>query len=185
MKPLKHLLTLVLFVLLSTAFTACKSTSAVLPTPTTETNTDREEKTIIHKGELEVPADSTYKKLYLECVNGKVVIKKPSLKDTIKTPSGEKKQSALPKKKKGLQEPKATINDNVLEIDCYQDAQKLFYDWKETWIKEHKTTTIKIPYAVVTPLTWWQKTRLIAGSIFLGLIALVCVATGLRLLKVI
>ena len=169
MKQIQHLLALVLFVLLSTAFTACKSTSAVLPTKTTDSTTTKIVTTEIHDTVFKTQKDSSYYKAYIECVNGKPVIIQKS-----KDESHKGKYVAV---------PKVNLTDSQLRVDCEVAAQEYFAKWKDTYIKEHKQITIRIPYPVETPLSWWQHTRIIAGNVFLSLLALACIAGALRLLK--
>jgi hypothetical protein len=161
-----HFLSLLfLFVLLATTLSSCKSAS-VVPPATTETTTTKTIKEVIHDTVFETKKDSSYYKAYLECVNGKVVLKS----DT----------KPIVKPGKFLQPPKVSLKDNILKIDCKAEAQKLFAQWKDTYTKEHQSTIQRIPYPVEQPLSWFQKTELILGRIFLGLIL---VFTTLGVLK--
>lgn len=159
---------LFLFVLLATTLSSCKSTS-VVPPATTETVQTVTIKEVIRDTVYEIKPDSSYYKAYLECINGKVVVKqntKPILK------SG-----------KFLQPPKVNLKDNILTIDCKAEAQKLFAQWKDTYTKEHKSIIQKIPYPVEKPLSWWQKTEIILGRLFLGLILVFTVLGVLKYFK--
>jgi len=156
---------LFLFVLLATTLSSCKSTS-VVPPATTETIQTVTIKEVIRDTVFEIKPDSSYYKAYLDCVDGKVVVKqntKPILK------SG-----------KFLQPPKVNLKDNILTIDCKAAAQKLFAQWKDTYTKEHKSIIQKIPYPVEKPLSWWQKTEIILGRLFL---VLILIFTALGVLK--
>lgn len=161
---------LFLFVLLATTLSSCKSTS-VVPPATTETINTVTIKEVIHDTVFEIKPDSSYYKAYLDCVDGKVVVKKNT--------------KPLIKSGKFLQPPKVNLKDNILTIDCKAEAQKLFAQWKDTYTKDHKSVIQKIPYAVEKPLSWWQKTEIILGRIFLGLLALLAIVVALRLTKVI
>lgn len=166
-----HFLSLLfLFVLLATTLSSCKSAS-VVPPATTETTNTITIKEVIRDTVFQTEKDSSYYKAYLECVNGKVVLKS----DT----------QPIVKPGKFLQPPKVSLKDNILTIDCKAEAQKLFAQWKDTYTKEHQSTIKQIPYAVEKPLSWWQKTEIILGRIFLGILALFAIVVTLRLTKVI
>ncbi|PXY44521.1 hypothetical protein [Flavobacterium hydrophilum] len=167
---LKFCLSIFCFVVLATTLVACKSSSVVPPT-TTETTTTTTTKEVVRDTVFEVLQDSSYYKAYLECINGKVAIKqdvKPIL-----TPG------------KNLEPPKVNLKDNVLTVDCKAEAIKLFAQWKDVYTKEHKQITQKIPYPVEKELTWWQKTQMILGDIFLVIIGLLIIVVVLRLTSVI
>lgn len=159
---------LFLFVLLATTLSSCKSTS-VVPPATTETIKTVTIKEVIHDTVFQTKPDSSYYKAYLDCVDGKVVVKQ-NTKPIIK--SG-----------KFLQPPKVNLKDNILTIDCKAEAQKFFAQWKDTYTKEHQSIIQKIPYPVEKPLSWWQKTEIILGRLFLGLILIFAALGILRYLK--
>lgn len=74
---------------------------------------------------------------------------------------------------KYLQSPQVGIRDNVLQVDCYAQAQRLFHQWKETQIKETQQTVrtiIEPPKVVEKPFTGWQKFQLWSGRVFLILL---------------
>ena len=169
---LKHLLTIFYSVVLAATLISCKSTSVVPPT-TTETSTTKIVTVTVHDTILETQKDSSYYKAYMECVNGKVVI------------AQHPKSKPETKKGKYLKPPKVDIKDNVLQVDCLAEAQKLFYQWQEQYIQENKSSVVRIPYPVIQPLTWWQTTQIWSGRIFLNLLLLIAIVTALRLLKVI
>jgi len=159
---------LFLFVLLATTLSSCKSTS-VVPPATTETTKTATIKEVIRDTIFQTQKDSSYYKAYLDCVDGKVVVKqntKPILK------SG-----------KFLKPPKVTLKDNTITIDCEAEAQKLFYQWKDVYRENMKSVLQKIPYPVEKPLSWWQKTEIILGRIFLGLILVFTVLGVLKYFK--
>lgn len=161
---------LFLFVLLATTLSSCKSTS-VVPPATIETKDTITIKEVIRDTVFEIQKDSSYYKAYLDCVNGKVVISP---------------KSKVESRKGGfVQIPKVDLKDNILTIDCKVEAQKLFAQWKDTYTKEHKSTIQKIPYPVEKQLSTWQKSQIILGRIFLGLLVLIAIAVGLRITKVI
>lgn len=149
MKNFKHLVSVFVFVCLATMLVACKSTSVVPPT-TTETVTTKTVKEVIRDTVFITPKDSSYYKAYLECVNGQVVISKPLLK-----------------KGNYLQPPSVNIKDNILQVDCQAEAQKLFAKWKDNYTTESKATIQKIPYPIEKQLSWWQITQIWCGRLFL------------------
>jgi hypothetical protein len=172
MKPIKLLLT-ICCVVLAITLAGCKSSAGVIPPTTTEIKNLHSEKEIVHDTLKVVEKDSSFYRAYLECVNGKVQIKPPK-----ETPLGAKPPSS--QKGKNLNAPKVNIKDNVLEVDCVAEAQKIFWQWKEKWISDHKETTIKIPYPVKVPLSDWQSFQIWCGRIFLALLILFIGAGILR-----
>jgi hypothetical protein len=168
---LKNLLSfLFLFCLLATTLVACKS-SGVVPPTTTETTTSTTTETVVRDTVFAVQKDSSYYKAYLECINGKVVVKTTT--------------EPIVKAGKHLEPPKVNIKDNVITVDCLSEAYKLFAQWKDVYIKEHKSEIKRIPYPVIQPLSWWQNTQIILGRIFLGILIVFAIVVGLRLTKVI
>jgi hypothetical protein len=146
---------------------SCKA--GVVPPTTTDTTTTKTETVILHDTILTTEKDSSYYRAYLDCVNGKVII----------TPKVKTKKGSY------LQPPKVNIKDNILQVDCEAEAQKLFTKWKEKFISEHRATIQRIPYPVEKELTWWQKSRMTLGSIFLVLLLLIALVVALRFSRVI
>ncbi len=137
--------------------------------PVVITNTREITKTVrdtIYK----VEADSSYYHAFIDCINGK-----PFIRETALT-----KQNS--KAGKNLKVPSATIKENTLIVDCYVNEQELKKQWEETYIKEHEQTPIyiKTPVEVVKPLSWWQKTQLWFGRIFIGILLLFIIIGVLR-----
>lgn len=166
-----HLLSsLFLLFLLATTLSSCKSAS-VVPPATIETTKTITIKEVVRDTIFETKKDSSYYKAYLECVNGKVVLKK----DT----------KPIVKSGNFLQPPKVSLQDNILTIDCKAEAQKLFAQWKDVYTNAVLQTITEHPYMVEKQLSWWQKTEIILGRIFLGILTLFAILVGLRLTKVI
>lgn len=159
-KQLKHILSVLFFVVLATTLVACKSSSVVPPT-TAETITETTRKEVVRDSAFSIPKDSSYYKAYLECINGKVVLK-PDTKP-------------IAKPGKHLEPPKVSLEDNLLTIDCKQEAIKMFVKWKDVYIKSHQQIIKKIPYPVPQELSWWQQTQIILGRILLLIAALLAV----------
>jgi hypothetical protein len=153
-----------LFLVIGT-LVSCKSNSVPLSTKT-EVNTITT-KEVIKDTLFEIPKDSSYYKAWLDCYNGKVIIK------------------GTPQVKAGkfLNIPKVSIQNNQLNIDCQTEAQRLFAEWKETYISEHKQEKITIPVPYKVPLTYWQQTEIWCGRIFIGLVILTIVYLILKLEK--
>ena len=171
MKSTKYYVLMVVFLLLCTAFTACKSTSAVLPQTNTDSTSTKAVEIKIHDTILQTKPDSSYYKAYLERVNGMVVL---SQKSKVETQAGNY-----------LKPPRVHIKDNILQVDCQAESQKLFAQWKEMYTKENHSVIKKIPYSIEKQLSWWQKTQMIAGDIFLIILILFIVVIALRLTSVI
>lgn len=143
-------------VFISLVLLSCASKRAT--EPVVITNTKETVKTIKDTTYV-VKADSTFYNAYIECVNGKPVLKEPVTKGSAK-------------KESGLQTPKVNLVGNQLTVECEKKAQELYKQWRETYIKEHEQTPvyIKTPVEVVKPLSWWQKTQIWFGRIFIGIL---------------
>lgn len=157
MKRLKQIMSVLFFVCLVTTLVACKSTSVVPPT-TIDNSIIKTVKEVIHDTVFTTQKDSSYYRAYLNCVNGKVVLK----------------EKTVPLSTKGnhLQPPNVNIKDNILTVDCKAEAQKLFAQWKDTYTTELQKLIKKVPYPVPAQISWWQKTQMILGDLFLVLLAL-------------
>lgn len=156
-------------VVLVALLVGCKSSASSLPPASTESTKERIVTIKVHDTILKTEKDSSYYKAYIECVNGKPVLKKP----TVQTQG------------KHLNAPKVHLNGNELNVDCVAEAQKLFFQWKETYVAETNSITRSIPYAVVQPLTWMQTTQIWFGRIFIFLLLVFIIATILRYKKII
>lgn len=109
-----------------------------------------------------IDADSSYYEAYIDCINGK-----PVIRETTQTQLNSKPGRAL-------QKPKAQLSGNKLNVDCYKDLEELHKQWEETYIKEHEQQPIyvDVPVEVEKPLTWFQKFQIWLGRIFLSIISL-------------
>ena len=166
---LKNFLSLLfLFCLLATTLSSCKSTGVVPPT-TIKTTSAVTTKEVLHDTVFQTEKDSSYYKAYLECVNGKVVVKQ----DT----------KSIQKSGKFLKPPNVSLKDNLLIIDCEAEAQKKYAQWKDTYTSAVLQTITEHPYVIEKPLSWWQKTEIILGQIFLGLILIFTALGVMRYLK--
>lgn len=148
-------------------FAACKSSSVPLSTQT-EVNTITT-KVVIKDTVFVTQKDSSYYKAWLDCFEGKVIIKGP------------------PEIKAGkfITAPKVSLSNNQLKIDCYSEAQRLFAQWKETYVLENKQSEIKIPVPYKEPLSYWQQTQLWCGRTFMALVILAIVYFIIKFQKII
>lgn len=117
-----------------------------------------------------VKADSSYYYAFVDCVNGK-----PVIRETPETKSQSKPGTIL-------NQPKIKLNGNALEVECYKSAQELYHQWRETYIKEHEQTPIYVDQPVYKdkPLTWFQTTQIWLGRIFLGFLAVIVLVLILK-----
>lgn len=147
-------------VVLAFAIASCSTPQRVLER---ETVTQiRTVETILKDTLLTIPADSAFYKLYVDCVNGK-----PVLRDIANSSNSPEKTNHTSEQNK--KPPKATLNGNELNITCYQQAQKLFFSWKEKYIKEEISTqkTIQLPpVPIEKKLSWWQQLWISLGKFY-------------------
>lgn len=165
MKQLKILLT-ICCVVLAITLGGCKSQTSVIPPKTIETIKEITTEVVVKDTFFSVEKDSSFYQAYIDCINGKPVIKE------VKTKSG-----------KNLKAPKVTINGNDLRINCDVEAQKLFYSWKEKYIKEHSNTKETVPLSIKLPLTNWENVQIWFGRIFMVLLLVLLILVILRLTK--
>jgi hypothetical protein len=168
MKNIKHFLSVFCFVCLATMLVACKSTSVVPPTAI-ETIITKTVKEVIRDTVFETKKDSSYYKAYLKCLNGKVIL---SPKSKVQSQKG-----------KYLQPPSVNIKDNILQVDCRAEAQKLFAQWKDIYRENMKSvlTTKYVP--VEKQLSWWQTTQIWCGRLFLLVLFAFALGTAYRTYK--
>jgi uncharacterized lipoprotein YehR (DUF1307 family) len=164
MKKIKMLLSFMFlsFVLVG-MLAGCKTANAIPPI-TIEKTKIITQKEVIHDTVFETKKDSSYYKAWLECQDGKVVIK------------------GKPQKTKGksLEPPKVNIKDNVLTVDCKAEAQKMFASWKDTYIHENSQTNTSKPVLIEKQFSNWQHFQIWCGRLFLGLLFLILVTGFLR-----
>lgn len=124
---------------------------------------------------FKIEADSSSYKAFIDCVNGK-----PIIRETAET-------KAESKKGKILNIPKTVLKGNQLTVDCYKKEQELKKQWEETHVKESEQIPIYIPTPVEVekPLTFWQKTQIWFGRIFMGILSIFIIIGVLRWRKLI
>lgn len=98
---------------------------------------------------VEIVPDSSFYKALIDCKNGKALIRE----GTEKTSLG-----------RNLNRPKVSLENNVLQVDCESQAQKLFISWKEKYIKE--TEKEKQP-VTINVLTFWQELQIKGFRLFM------------------
>lgn len=165
---MKKILTYCCVVVLVALLAGCKTPASSLPPPSTKEITTKEVIVTIRDTVFKTEKDSSFYKAYIECVNGKPVLKNPKSKPG-----------------KNLPAPNVDLDGNELNVNCKKEAESLFYEWKEKYIKENQSKEIRIPYAVPAEFTQFQIVQLWLGRIFLFLILLLIVAAILRYKKVI
>lgn len=106
---------------------------------------------------LVIPADKSQYIAELAVQGNKIVVKDANIKRS---------------KNKVLQPPKVQLQNNKLIVDCESEAQRLFFEWKDKFIKEQKVVEIRIPVAVPLSLSWWQQTQIWLGRGFMLLVFL-------------
>lgn len=144
--------------ILSLFILSCKTQKQIVETKTTETETTS-------RFEKEIPRDTTLK----------TESEESSFVGALKVDSSGAISVVPTKVESGsnaLQAPEVIIKNNTVYVDCQKDAEELFFEWKEKFIREHKTTTIEkeIPVLVKEDLSKWELTQIWLGRIFMFLI---------------
>lgn len=137
----KYITIPLLLIVLTMLLVSCGSTKPVMvtnETTTTKTVTER-----VHDTVFKIEKDSSYYEAYLECIEGKVVVK-----EVTKSEPG-----------RNLKSPKVRIDNNKLQVDCEAQAYEKYLTWVSKYVEEHKDKTIQVPI-VTNELTWWQQTQI-------------------------
>ena len=175
MKSLKIFSVIFSFFLLECLlFTSCKSK---LPEETKTTYVKAIEK--VKDTVFVIEKDSSMYQAYIDCVNGKPVLKQ-SFEDY---QNQHPKTATAPKQKEGkdLKIPKVKLSKNgLLTVNCEKEAQRLFATWKEKYTAE--ITETQKPIYIDKELTTWQNIQLYTGKITLGLLGLTILAFLIRFL---
>lgn len=144
---------------------SCNSRKPLEPPQIKETKTVKE---IIRDTVIQVQADSTYYDAWIECVNGKPVLREPSPPDKPKTAStpGTHKDN-----QKALQNPKVTLDEKGnLKVECYKEVERISAQLKNYY--EEKLRETRTPVYIEKPFAWYHKALMWLGGIFLTLIAI-------------
>lgn len=175
MKSLKIFSVIFSFFLLGCLLlTSCKSK---LPEETKNTYVKTIEK--VKDTVFVVEKDSSMYQAYIDCVNGKPVLRKSFEDDQNNYP----KSAEVPQRKAGkdLKIPKVKLSNNgLLTVNCEKEAQRLFATWKEKYTAE--ITETQKPIYIDKELTTWQNIQLYTGKITLGLLGLTILAFLIRFL---
>ncbi len=139
---------------MSLALVSCAGRKPLPPVTIEKTKTITE---VVKDTIYKVEADSSYYYAYVECINGKPVIKEPVFNQDQKLPEN--------RSGKNLQTPKVSLTGNVLSVQCYQQAQELFKQWRETYIREQEKKTV--PKYVEKPINWHLRILMYLGGIFI------------------
>lgn len=141
------------------AFTGCKS--KVIPGETKERIIIQKE--IVKDTILTIEKDSSFYSAYIDCVNGKPVLKELTI---------PVKGKVLPKNKAGrtLAIPNVSLENGVLSVNCQKEAEQKFITWKEKFIQEWNTEKKTVP--VPEALTKFQKIKMIIGGVIFWIVTI-------------
>lgn len=157
MKKSKRTLFAVGVVMISMGIASCSSRQkAINLQPTSTEKVTRTVEEVQRDTVWQVEADQSQYVAELAIQGSKIVVKEANIKRS---------------KQKVLQPPAVQIQGNKLIVDCYVEAQRLFFEWKEQYVQEKTVKEVRIPVPVPLELSWWQSTQLWLGRIFLLLIA--------------
>lgn len=147
-----------LVLLLALLLMSCGSRkTAINMQPTTTEQVTQTVEEVKRDTVLVIPADKSQYIAELAVQGNKIVVKDANIKRS---------------KNKVLQPPKVQLQNNKLIVDCESEAQRLFFEWKDKFIKEQKVVEIRIPVAVPLGLSWWQQTQIWLGRGFMLLVFL-------------
>ncbi|WP_235280474.1 hypothetical protein [Myroides profundi] len=134
---------------------SCKTAINMQPTTTEQVTQTVEE--VKRDTVLVISADKSQYVAELAVQGNKIVVKDTNIKRS---------------KNKVLQPPRVQLQNNKLIVDCESEAQRLFFEWKDKFIKEQKIVETRIPVAVPLSLSWWQQTQIWLGRGFMLLVFL-------------
>ncbi|REC47870.1 MULTISPECIES: hypothetical protein [Chryseobacterium] len=137
------------FILGCFAFTGCKS--KVIPGETKEKIIIQKE--IVKDTVLTIEKDSSFYSAYIDCVNGK-----PVLKENLKTTGNVFKNKAG----RVLAVPNVSLQNGILTVNCQKEAERKFFTWREKFLQEWNTDIKQVPVPI--PLTKFQKLKMAIGS---------------------
>ncbi|EKB02793.1 hypothetical protein HX082_11305 [Myroides odoratimimus] len=145
-----------LVLLLALLLMSCGSRkTAINMQPTTTEQVTQTVEEVKRDTVLIIPADKSQYVAELAVQGNKIVVKDANIKRS---------------KNKVLQPPKVQLQNNKLIVDCESEAQRLFFEWKDKFIKEQKVVETRIPVAVPLNLSWWQQTQIWLGRGFMLLV---------------
>lgn len=172
---------LVLMVLL----VSCKSRKPVEPDKIKETHYIKE---VVRDTVITVKADSTYYEAWIECVNGKPVLREPTAQYPEKISSEVKRypysKESLPKEPylKPLQKPKVSLDENGrLSVECKKEVEQIkaqLINKYENRVRELEKTAL-----VEKNLKWWQIALMWCGVAFIGTFLILIIGAVINLKK--
>lgn len=151
------------FLLLGSLLAATGCASRQIPVTTEITRTVE---TVKHDTVVTLRKDSAYYQAYIDCVNGKpVLISSQGQAEAYNARNGATK-AKLPISQAGraMAAPSVQLKDGQLSVNCTQEAQKLFFTWRDKYIQEnHKEIVPGKP--VEKLLTKFQTLKLWLGGL--------------------
>ncbi|WP_286415326.1 hypothetical protein [Myroides odoratimimus] len=155
-----------LVLLLALLLMSCGSRkTAINMQPTTTEQVTQTVEEVKRDTVLVIPADKSQYIAELAVQGNKIVVKDANIKRS---------------KNKVLQPPKVQLQNNKLIVDCESEAQRLFFEWRDKFIKEQKVVETRIPVAVPLSLSWWQQTQIWLGRGFMLLVFFGMIGLALR-----
>ncbi len=173
-----HFIFSIIFLTGALLLTSCKSKP--VPVETKETIIQKTE--TVKDTVLVVEKDSSYYSAYIDCVNGKPILvqSQNQISDFNKKNPGQ--TAKLPQSKAGrsVKPPAVNLENGVLSVNCEKEAEKLFFKWRETYIKELQINNK--PVYRDKPLTTFQEVKLAIGNVVIWLLGLAVLVFGIRFL---
>ncbi len=140
---------------------SCGGRKPLEPERITETKTIREVK---RDTVIQVKADSTFYQAFIECVNGKAVLREPKN-------NKDQNPKTQTESKIGLQKPIVTLDENGnLNVECRKEVEEVkaqLTNYYQELLREHQK-----PVYIEKPFKWYDVALMWLGGIFL-----ICLAT--------
>lgn len=159
---MKKILSYFLFFLFGALLlTSCKSKP--VPGETKETIIQKFE--TVKDTVLVVEKDSSYYSAYIDCVNGKPVLIQSQKQISDYNQKNPGQTATAPKSVTGrsVKSPAVNLENGLLSVNCEKEAEKLFFKWKETYMKEWQISNT--PIYRDKPLTKFQSFKNGLGEI--------------------
>ncbi|MFC0344046.1 hypothetical protein [Epilithonimonas hispanica] len=176
---MKKILSYFLFFLFGALLlTSCKSKP--VPAETKETIIQKIE--TVKDTVLVVEKDSSYYSAYIDCVNGKPVLvqSQQQIDDYNSKNPGQSAKEPKSTAGRSVKPPAVNLENGKLSVNCEKEAEKLFFKWKETYMKEWQISNT--PIYRDKPLTTFQEVKLAIGNLIIWLLGLAVLVFGIRFL---
>jgi hypothetical protein len=176
---MKKILSYFLFFLFGALLlTSCKSKP--VPGETKETIIQKFE--TVKDTVLVVEKDSSYYRAYIDCVNGKPVLvqSQKQISDYNQKNPGQTANAPKSFAGRSVKPPAVNLENGVLSVNCQKEAEKLFFKWRETYVKELQINNK--PVYRDRELTNFQIVKLAIGSIVIWILGLAVLVFGIRFL---